>query len=97
MNAKEIVDKFKSILLSDVSEEVKETPVVAEEVNLEEQASYPNCCYNKTGQLVVCYTSYSRGINSGSRIAVATLSKKYSKIISTKYIDFDMLNNLEGI
>jgi Mg/Co/Ni transporter MgtE len=38
MNAKEIVDKFKSILLSDVSEEVKETPVFeAEEVKLEEQ------------------------------------------------------------
>lgn len=36
MNAKEIVDKFKSILLS-TEEEVKETPVVAEEVKLEEQ------------------------------------------------------------
>ena len=36
MNAKEIVDKFKSILLS-TDEEVKEMPVVAEEVKLEEQ------------------------------------------------------------
>jgi hypothetical protein len=55
-------------------------------LNEEEKASYPNHCYNNKGQLVVVYTSYKEGINRGSRIAVATVSKNYKKVLRTKYL-----------
>jgi hypothetical protein len=63
------------------------------ELNEEAKGSYPNHCYNSKGQLIVCFTSYETGINAGSRICIATISKNYKKALSRTYIDGDMLSN----
>jgi len=61
-------------------------------INTEDRASYPNVCFNSQGQLNICYTSYNRGINEGSSIAMATISKNYKKVLSTKFINGEDLN-----
>jgi hypothetical protein len=63
------------------------------ELNEETKGSYPNMCYNKIGQLIVSFTSYENGINSGSRICIAKISKDYSKVLSRSYIDGPMLGD----
>jgi hypothetical protein len=75
--------------LNEEDDVLKSDPILV--LNEESRASYPNHCYNNKGQLVVCFTSYDKGINEGSRICIATVSKNYKKILSRKYIDSDML------
>jgi len=64
------------------------------QLNETPKASYPNCCFNKKNQLVVSYTAYENGINSGSSICVTTISSKYNKILSRKYITPEMTNTI---
>jgi hypothetical protein len=61
------------------------------QLNEDVRGSYPNMCYNKQGQLIVVFTSYDKGINLGSRICVAKISKNYKKVLSRHYIDGTML------
>lgn len=63
-------------------------------LNESEKASYPNCCFNSKNQLVVSFTSYEKGINSGSSICVATIATKYNKILNRKYIVPQMLKDI---
>jgi hypothetical protein len=71
------------------------TPEPLLKLNTEKKASYPNWSYNNKGQLVIVYTSYGEtggGINSGSKIAIATVSKNYKKVLNTKFLEPKDLN-----
>jgi len=59
------------------------------------KASYPNCCFNNKNQLVVSYTAYEKGINHGSAICLTTVSSKYGKVLSRKYITPETLGGIK--
>lgn len=64
-------------------------------LNETERGSYPNCCFNKKNQLVVVFTAYDKGINSGSSICVATISTKYDRVLSRKYIAPETIKDIK--
>lgn len=71
---------------------MKADPLI--ELNETPKASYPNCCFNRRHQLVIVYTAYEKGINYGSSICISTVSTKYDRILSRKYITPDTIKNL---
>lgn len=71
---------------------ISATPLLV--LNDSARASYPNYCYNNKNQLTIVFTSYEKGINSGSSICVATISTKYDRVLSRKYITSNMLNEI---
>lgn len=63
-------------------------------LNDSEKASYPNCAFNGKNQLVICFTSYEKSINSLSSICIATVSTNYKKVLSRIYITADDVNSV---
>ena len=61
-------------------------------INEERKGCYPNCCFNDNNQLIISFTSFEEGINSGSQICLTTMSTNYKKILSRKYINGSMLS-----